>query len=124
MNCHFCKTELSLEKGHRGLSYQFYDPCPNCSNKGDILNVYTSEDYTQIYIGLNYQVISLPGAPLMGACHFEVGKKYQIRLHHKENYTNICETTGDTVKQITKVPGFPINPNNAKEKLKLYLTFS
>jgi hypothetical protein len=87
------------------------------------LNVYTSKDYCQIYIGSNYKVISLPGAPLMGACHFEVGRKYQIRLHLLENYTNICETTGDSVNNLLKIHGFPINPQNAKEKLKLYLTF-
>lgn len=126
MKCHFCQNELIQERS-RGLDYVFYEPCLNCSNKDDVLSVYTSEDYCQIYVGLDYQVITIPGPrslPMMSPCHFELGRKYQIRLHLKENFTNICETTGDNVNQIMTVPGFPINPKNAKEKLRLYLTFS
>lgn len=123
MNCYFCQYELIKQKS-KALYYQFYDPCPNCSNQNDILNVYTSKDYCQIYVGVNYKIINIPGSfPMSNSC-LELGRKYQIRLHLHEGFTNICETTGDTVKELFKVPGFPFTPQNAKEKLSLYLTFS
>ena len=132
MNCYFCQQPLKLEKSRSNNFHNSYESCENCIKHHDLLDVYTVLDdhqellFAQIYVGHNYKVITIPGPGSLSFCssHFELGRKYQIRLHLKQYYTNICETTGDDIKQLLQIPGFPINPANAKEKLKLYLLFS
>jgi hypothetical protein len=75
----------------------------------------------------NYQIEHIPPPlAIIGMSpgnYVQFGHLYHVRLHVRENYTYIGESA-DNPKKIMKVPGFPVNPQNVKDKLKIYLTFS
>ena len=49
---------------------------------------------------------------------------YHFRLHIRDNFTMLGHPTTNAFNDICKITGFPVNPSNAEEKLKLYLLFS
>lgn len=50
-------------------------------------------------------------------------KEFVFTLYLKEDYTNLWCTSEDYSKSV-RIPGFPVNPDNARQKLKIYLLFS
>lgn len=52
------------------------------------------------------------------------GHMYHFRLHIRDNFTMLGHPTTNAFNDICKITGFPVNPSNAEEKLKLYLLFS
>jgi hypothetical protein len=120
---------LELDKPISARDKPFYKPCDYCTKVNSLLGVYTTlaEDkkllYAHIYVGVNYSVQTIHTTA--GSSQIESGKKYQIRLHLRENRTQILTTTQESNHIcLLEFPGFPINPKNAKEKLKTYLVFS
>lgn len=128
MNCYHCKAELS--KGDTGHFH-----CPDCIKKYDLMDVIMCNEndhsniplYFHIYVASpDYKVVTIPSPrpPMISAMHFEVGRKYHVRLHLQENYTAIASPCGDNYNHIVDVPGFPITPENVRRKLPTYILFS
>lgn len=104
--CYFCRAEeTALRTDRHG--------CPHCTYNypgvGWVLSTY--DDYGIIFAHIYLDATETPG-------HW-----YHVRLHIRDNYT-IIRDTNDFNIDLLKLPGFPINPANAKEKVKLYLLFS
>jgi hypothetical protein len=122
MNCYFCQQECLPQGGHNDL-----DPinwiCKNCVQpiKNGTMTVFISpgrlvchkisktDDLLFVHIYLDY------------TAYPERGRNYHVRLHLQEGYTQIWEAG---IRCLLQFPGFPINPTNAEQKLKLYLLFS
>lgn len=138
MNCYFCQTKLKDDKRTDQYADRYHPnsgswDCPDCAGQYDLhsVSVVTSLDdgellYVHLYVpDKNFKVTYIPGPGMLPGRSFSVqcGHMYHVRLHLRENYTYIGEAYDDP-QELLRVPGFPITPQNAKEKLKLYLTFS
>lgn len=111
MNCYFCNSKLELE----APSKRWHKSCSNCQNLHNVKVFTTFDDnkellYAHIYVDSGNEY------------------RYHIRLHLKENLTKIAdvedEDTAGVWEYLFTLPGFPIKPENAKEKVSLYLLFS
>lgn len=126
MKCYFCNEEQT-EEPQTGRIRCY--PC-SCDFPG-VTYVATMVDekgallYAHIYIDES-TIVQIPGATWMPHVGFtmRLGHNYHIRLHLQEGFTNIGDPTDSEVNDIMKVPGYPIKPSNAKQKLKTYLLFS
>ena len=145
MNCYFCKTKLkyqSFRPLEQAMKYNLFDHCENCEKlygvkvhtmnglKEHTPGQYDLEDdgelqYVHIYID-ERTIIDIPCLGSLSFCrsHLVFGHNYHIRLHLREGFTNVADPTDSEPNDLFKVPGFPFRPDNAKEKLKLYLLFS
>lgn len=130
LRCHFCQLPLEIDHPISARDREFYKPCDYCTKVNSLLGVYTTVDdnkdllYCHIYVGHNYSVVYV-NTTMGKSTAIESGKKYQIRLHLRENKTQILTTNVESNHiLLLEIPGFPINPQNAKEKLKTYLVFS
>jgi hypothetical protein len=110
LNCYFCKGELYKP----GKIASGILRCEPCQSKYDLESVITTFDVNTFEA--MYAHIFIYSDDLYG-------KIYQIQLTLDENCTLIIDDAISN-KPLLKLPGFPITPQNAKEKLKLYLTFS
>ena len=108
MNCYFCNKECY----HYSSNIHF--ECYDCKDKYNLYMVLTTYidgvdlTYAHFYIKLKNNI------------------KYHIRLHLRENRTVVAD---DKTKFLGAPPllnlnGFPITPENVKQKLPTYLTFS
>ncbi len=116
MNCYFCQNELKeiSDMTHtraNGTLWRWYESCDYCTTTYGVSKVFTTPDedgsvlFAHIYIDLPPSF------------------NWHVRLHLKEGFTNIDEPD-EHRWDVFRVPGFPINPSNAKDKVKLYLVFS
>lgn len=105
--CYFCNTpDTSLSS----LVNIICPACPFKHNLSDVITTYKLDAFLNV-VDILYAHIYWSG--------------YHIRLHLKENYTVIFNANILSFHQeALRLPGFPINPSNIKEKLKLYLVFS
>lgn len=107
MNCYFCNSECEPDK-QPPHNLHYY--CSNCSVDNDLGHVITTYyndhmDFAHIYVKKDGKI------------------SYHIRLQFDDYITYIGYGEFDQASQeIITVPGFPINPSNAKNKLKTYLT--
>ncbi len=142
MICYFCQTPHKPDPSRpkrEDDDFQAYKECENCFNlygvKCHTFNgLVEKEDgsyhlkddglllYAHIYID-ETTVITVPGPASFPWCrsHLVFGHNYHIRLHLRENYTQISDPTDSDPRELFKVPGFPIKAENAKNKLRLYL---
>jgi len=136
MKCYFCQTELKIDGRCVDLRHPYYSPCETCFVLHGV-GVYTvnglknnrllqSRDdgellYAHIYID-ERSFIQMPG--FLSSLTFASGNYYHIRLHLREGYTLVSDSGEEEGHDLLKLPGFPIKPENAKQKLKLYLLFS
>ena len=102
-NCYFCGQE-ALKSTESATSHGHYN-CFNCAEKFNYSRVITT-----LY----------PDGRLMFA-HIITLDGWQIRLEPENNRTVIEPVVLDGLRII--LPHFPITPANAKEKLKLCLTY-
>lgn len=115
MNCYFCQSPLKEDSiSHRradGTSWKFYESCDNCVATCDVDKVFTTfaDDSSVLYAHI---YIAEPTAT------------WHIRLHLKEDYTQIGEDEDGWNDVLFQIPSFPINPSNARDKVKLYVLFS
>jgi hypothetical protein len=127
IDCYFCGSEYEPQDKNR-----WHQSCPICPTKWKVDKTYTIYDdegllvNAQIYIKrsqvISYPAMRLPG--LMGTSYLQLGWDYQFRLDFGIQKTILTAINGDTFQKITEVTGFPITPENAEDKLSLYLTFS
>jgi hypothetical protein len=127
IDCYFCHQEY---RSHN--QYNHHEPCPICPTKWKVSKTYTIYDdegvlvNAQIYISrskvISYPSMRFPG--FMGTSYMQLGWDYQFRLDFADKKTYLTAINGDTFQKITEVTGFPITPENAEDKLSLYLTFS
>lgn len=128
MKCYFCNNELKRETGH---SYPIYESCDHCTSEYELHNVLTCQDedgsviYAHIYPDEQkfvtiYSGLNIPGSNL----HFPSNRTYHIRLNLKHNTTDIHMNGIEDYTPLLHLPGLPIKPSNARDKLKLYLLFS
>lgn len=124
MNCYFCNNKL--EAG--GDSRLKWASCNYCTSTYQLKDVYTTTDeneeiiYAHIY-PYEQEYIGYLGKSPLTAITIPINRAYHIRLNIRLNTTDIREL-GSYSNIMPSLPGFPINPSNAKEKLKLYLLFS
>jgi len=103
MNCYFCHSTLSVQKDPNTIK------CNKCSNNK--IEVLTSKLngiylYAHIFVTLSKD------------------KKYHIRLYLQNNCTHIEYIDAASGHETLFIlEGFPINPANAIEKLKLCLVY-
>lgn len=122
MKCYFCHNDLT-----QLIQYQY--PCPSCKEMYKLQDVIMCTDiddrilFAHMYLtDKDYRIIHLPGA--FGLTSIEVGKKYHVRLHLREDFTVIASPLNNEYNHITNLPGFPLNPSNIHQKLKTYILFS
>jgi len=92
MNCYFCSSELDI-----GLT------CGVCKEFTNILSLHYLNNKNELYW---ITMISIPNS-----------KNITVELSINENKTGILSHG----KQLIILPGFPINPDNFKSKISLYL---
>jgi hypothetical protein len=106
INCFFCQINLAQEPDPGEITHY---ACTSCSNKPPVYNVLTTYKRSMQEVTRGHLYLTLND------------KKYHIRCVADGNKTEIsCK---DDEELVMTVPGFPITPNNAEQKLKLYLTF-
>lgn len=128
MKCYFCRNEIQMRPDHSAGPYRvrISETCPHCAPTYNLHEVCTTVDengefeYAHIYPD-KQKYITVQG-PRPSPIHVPTNTTYHIRLNIKENTTYIGVNT--TIKDLLNLPGMPIKPANAREKLKLYLLFS
>jgi hypothetical protein len=123
MKCYFCQNAI-YDIDQNG----FFD-CEACAKKittgkGQVIHVTDGQGLLFVHIYIDRRTICRLGGSVFGSTSYVEGCSYHFRLHVRENYTNLGIPTDSDVNDICKITGFPINPDNAEEKLKLYLLFS
>ena len=102
-SCYFCQRTLSSK-------YPPHWDCHFCAEEHQVYRVVTT--YTDA--GLLY-------------VHIFINENIQVRMHMQENLTYVERAWDDPDtsedKYLIKMEGFPITLSNAKQKIKLYLTF-
>jgi hypothetical protein len=56
--------------------------------------------------------------------YFQVGYNYHFRLEFDKNQTILAACNDDYRDEIAILPGYPVTPSNAHQKLETILTFS
>jgi len=94
--CYFCKEHIVYAGGDS------FAHCRHCEKKYGLHSVYSIIDnhYAHIYAMINHNII-------------------HVRLRPQLNFTEIMYYESPII-----LSGFPLSPENVKEKLPLYLTFS
>lgn len=118
--CYFCRSdEAYIDRvGRYG--------CPICSKEYPGVNwsltTYDNEGLLFAHIYLNEtEVTSVTDHNFI----VKPRRWYHVRLHLREDYTIVRDADDINHKvDLLKLPGHPITPVNAKEKVKLYLLFS
>ena len=128
MKCYFCQEEL-YDTERNG----FFD-CQECSQKisgkGSVTMVTDAQGllYAHIYIDRTtshtYHMPNIALKIASGPRSYTTGHVYHFRLHIREGFTNFGAPSDYEFNDICKITGFPVNPSNAEEKMKLYLLFS
>lgn len=102
-HCYFCNTSSSQVEGNYGLPRI---KCEYCSTH--TLDVYTYFlEKLPIYVDIILR---------------NKEKEFFFTLYLKDNLTTI--SFSESFSEAITLPGFPVNPLNAQQKLKLYLLFS
>lgn len=127
MKCHFCQNELErddTQPRHSSPHYEDWKSCNHCTSTSGIYMVLTNDEFAHMYMD-KQEFGRVPGPPNIpgGDMFFPKNEVFVIRLNLLTNSTDIY-TYFYEPKPLMHLPGFPINPANAKEKLKLYLLFS
>ena len=127
IDCYFCHEEYQEVN-----QYNHHQPCPHCSERWKNIKTYTVYDdegiliNAQIYVVrskvIEYPTMRIPG--LMTTGYMQLGWDYQFRLEFANQKTVLNATGNDNIQHIVDIPGFPVTPDNAENKLDLYLTFS
>lgn len=108
MYCIFCYQPILFNRN----APPAYVLCETCSS-GEIEVGFSFTDKNKIEAELLYAHIHM---------YYGTNEYYHVRLHLLEHKTAIRK---DRKREpILFLPGFPLNPTNIKNKLKLYLTFS
>lgn len=108
--CYFCHHDISQARASNKA--KIFD-CIRCSSRHKLHRVITVwDEYDRLLYAHMY--------PRMGV---EKNAGYHIRLHLQENYTYVGWNESEA-KTILTLPGYPMQPSNVNEKLKLYLLFS
>jgi hypothetical protein len=131
MKCYFCRNDIKMleDKSAGPYRVRISETCPHCAGPNKLHEVCTTIDengefeYAHIYPDKQeyYTIFGAPNIP-GSSIHVPTNVTYHIRLNIKENTTYIGVNT--TIKDLLNLPGLPIKPSNAREKLKLYLLFS
>lgn len=111
--CYFCHHDISNAKASRIAP--IFD-CFTCSLRHNLHRVITVwNEYDELLYAHIYPEHDV-----------KMDAGYHIRLHLKENYTNIDyrDSNGELIDTIMTLPGYPLKPSNVEDKLKLYILFS
>lgn len=127
MKCHFCQNELekdTTQPRHSSPHYEDWKSCDHCTTTSGLHMVLTNSEFVHVYMdkqefGRIHSDSNIPGASFS----YPKNEVFVIRLNLLTNSTDIY-TYFYEPKPLMHLPGFPINPSNAREKLKLYLLFS
>jgi hypothetical protein len=132
MKCYFCQNELELDTINPRPSSPHWDAWKSCSHCTSTYNVYEVITGVDTKGNLDFALIRLDEPDNWYDAHqipppemYEppVKPSFMIRLNLCSNNTDIYYWhLGPTM--VLRLPGYPINPANAREKLKLYLLFS
>lgn len=129
--CYFCRQEVQIIPDHSPGPFhpKISRNCENCSKPNNLYEVCTVIDddgnveFAHIYPDKQEYIrvggsLNIPGSSIT----VPTNKTFHIRLEIKNNQTYIGLNT--IIEEIMMLPGLPIKPSNAREKLKLYLLFS
>lgn len=127
MKCYFCKNELekdTTQPRHSSPHYEDWKSCDHCTSAHGIYMVLTNDEYAHMYME-KQEFVHMSGSPNIPGSNMSFPKNevFIIRLNLLTNSTDIFTYFYDP-KKLLHLPGFPMNPANVKEKLKLYLLFS
>lgn len=132
MKCYFCQNELELDTTRSQPQSRHWDTwksCDHCTTAHKLHEVVTAVDtdgYLQYaYIHLDKSDYDYDARRIPAEEMFQTPEhpNYIIRLNLYCNTTDVYYYHLSPV-MVLHLPGYPINPTNAREKLKLYLLFS
>ena len=127
MKCYFCQNELKINQYHDRIG-ESCDYCTSTCNIYEVIN-FIDKDGVPIFVSIwpdKVNQVLLPAVPpLIPSRLANIGKHYGIRLNLQDNTSDILDSNQwvQDNSLIMTLPGFPINPSNARNKLKLYLLF-
>lgn len=127
MNCYFCSNELHLptKTGSGGL---LCDHCAQTHHLYKVQNFISNGNLAFVSIWPDPpKFVTIPNIALKIPSRMElIGRHYCIRLDLIDNTTDILDSNDMLSYKkgiILQLPGFPITPSNARNKLKLCLLF-
>jgi hypothetical protein len=132
MKCYFCQNELELDTTNPRFSSPHWDTwksCDYCTSTYGLYEVVTGVDakgnleYAHIRLDkpdYDYDAHEIPPPEMYEP---PVKPQFIIRLNLYSNDTDIYHYHLSPII-VLRLPGYPINPANARDKVKLYLLFS
>lgn len=132
MKCYFCQNELELDTTQPQRDSPHWDiwkSCDYCTSTHGVHAVITALDtqgqlqYAYIHLDkpdYDYDAHRIPGEDMF---KMPEHPNYIIRLNLYCNTTDVYYYHLSPT-MVLHLPGYPMNPANAREKFKLYLLFS
>jgi hypothetical protein len=122
--CFFCKSTVY----NRPRSSCYF--CFNCpgGHVSHVITVFMDDepDLVHIYVD-NSKIYNRENISMDFEERFQNSDRmiYHARMHIKENYTVVCDPTGEIFKgRIATFDGLPLTPQNIEHRLKTILVFS
>ena len=127
--CYFCKSEVynRPSSGPKQSNCYFCFKCPG-GHISHVITVYLNgePDLAHIYID-NSKIYTRENISMDFEERFQSSNKmiYHVRMHLQDNYTVVCDPTGEVFKgKVAEFEGFPLTPQNIEHRLKTILVFS